>query len=107
MRVGVYMLVWNAILAKLMDEQPDQSFDDINLKGLPFHHTNHIVSTHGQPYILILTMRLFWLERVGGKIVICTKERLELVNMISLQNSWHSTQPFSSQLVLHVTAYLR
>ena len=62
----MYMLVWNAVLTKLMGEHPDQSFDDVNSKGLPFRYTNCIISAYGQPYVLILTMRMLW-PRVGGK----------------------------------------
>ena len=36
MRAGMYMLVWNAVLTKLMGEHPDQSFDYVDSKGLPF-----------------------------------------------------------------------
>ena len=60
------MLVWNAVLTKLMGEHPDQSFDDVNSKGLPFRYTNRTISAYGQPYVLILTMRMLW-PRVGGK----------------------------------------
>ena len=62
----MYMLVWNAVLTKLMGEHPDQSFDDVNSKGLPFRYTNRTISAYGQPYVLILTMRMLW-PRVGGK----------------------------------------
>jgi hypothetical protein len=62
MRTGMYMLVWNPILAKLTGKHPDQSFDDVESKGPPFCHTNHIVFSYGQPYILVLTMRMFWPE---------------------------------------------
>ena len=66
MRAGMYMLVWNAVLTKLMGDHPDQSFDDVDSKGLPFRYTNRIVSAYGQPYVLVLTMRMLW-PRVGGK----------------------------------------
>jgi hypothetical protein len=39
-QAGMYMLVWNAILAQLMGQRIDQGFDDVDLKGLPFHHMN-------------------------------------------------------------------
>jgi hypothetical protein len=62
----MYMLVWNAVLTKLMGKHPDQSFDDVNSKGLPFRYTNRIISAYGQPYVLVLTMRMRW-PRVEGK----------------------------------------
>jgi hypothetical protein len=30
------VLMWNAVLTKLMGEHPDQSFDYVDSKGLPF-----------------------------------------------------------------------
>ena len=56
-----YKLIWNAIFEKLIGEHPYQSFGDVNLKGLPFHHTNRIIAAHGQPYDLVLTRRMFFL----------------------------------------------
>lgn len=68
-----YKLIWNAIFEKLIGEHPYQSFGDVNLKGLPFHHTNRIISAHGQPYDLVLTRRMFSPELVKGKLAIWTK----------------------------------
>ena len=82
---------------------PDQSFGYVDSMGPPFHHTNHTVSAYGQLYVLVLTIRLFWPKLIKGKIIICTKKVWACEHHFS--SEFHSTQPFSIQLVLDITAY--
>ena len=46
MGAGMYKLIWTVIFDKLIGKHPDHSFDDVNSKGLPFHHTNHNISAN-------------------------------------------------------------
>ena len=88
MRAGVYKLMWNAIFDKLTGEHPYQSFGDV-IEGYPF--TTRITNRT----ILYSRWGCFFPSSSKASSLFELKE-LELVNIISLQNSQQCTRLFSA-----------